>query len=657
MGKKYENINISVFTWRRFFSVILFFYPLRHIHWGLDLWDTGYNYANFQYMGLEHMDSMWLYSTYLANAVGNLLTKLPFADSLAGMNFYTGLFVSGLALLGFWFCTEKLHIPSGIAFLGEMVAISLCWCPTALLYNYLTYVLFLLCVILLYLGLNGQKRWYLFGAGVCLGANVLVRFPNLPEAALIVGVWAYAVIEGLEAARLENGKRNGKSVGIIKAWKEKGRQVVKYAWKRACHDTLWCLLGYLAALAVLFIYMQIRYGLDNYVEGILRLFAMTDTATDYKADSMIMGIVDMFRQNLYWIIRIGVFAAIGVVFLSFVRMVWESKALVNLAERFKGWKICKDITLILAHITCVAIAAVMLWWLYKRGFCSLDFRTYGAILWPSVTFLTLAIGIGVIRIFNPGCPKEEKLISGLMILVLLLTSIGSNNKLYPSFNNLFVAAPYVLWECMKFFTKVKEWRWKKIIVSVFPIKVICAAFLGLFLFQSLLFGTRFLFAEATGAQEATSTVENNEILKGVKMPQERAVWLQEISDYVAENDLQGREVILYGEIPSLSYYLQMPSAFNPWSDLRSYGLEVMAEDLQETIAEMEENEGKRPVMIVENRYVQYQEKGLTALEEMGLQELTIQKITEDKKWELLVEFMEEYNYEKTFSNEKFTMYE
>ena len=33
------------------FIVILAFYPLRHISWGLDLWDTGYNYANFEYMG------------------------------------------------------------------------------------------------------------------------------------------------------------------------------------------------------------------------------------------------------------------------------------------------------------------------------------------------------------------------------------------------------------------------------------------------------------------------------------------------------------------------------------------------------------------------------------------------------------------------------
>lgn len=117
--------------WKLLCSVILVFYPLRHIHWGIDFWDTGYNYANFQYMGFEHMDSMWVFSTYLANVVGNLLSKLPAAGSLVGMNFYTGLFVSGLAVAGFWFCTEKLQIPVWLAFVGEMVAISLCWCPTA----------------------------------------------------------------------------------------------------------------------------------------------------------------------------------------------------------------------------------------------------------------------------------------------------------------------------------------------------------------------------------------------------------------------------------------------------------------------------------------------------------------------------------------------
>ena len=149
---KTKNILENIFV------VVLAFYPLRHINWGLDLWDTGYNYANFQYMGTDHMDPMWLFSTYLANVVGHFLSCLPNARTLWGMNLYTGLLVSLLALAGFFFSTRVLKMPVWVAFLGEFLAVSLCWCPTALLYNYLTYVLVLICLILLYHGLTKEKN-------------------------------------------------------------------------------------------------------------------------------------------------------------------------------------------------------------------------------------------------------------------------------------------------------------------------------------------------------------------------------------------------------------------------------------------------------------------------------------------------------------------
>ena len=56
------------------FPAILLLYPLRHVCIGLDLRDTGYNYANFLYMGLDDMDPMWMLSTYLANVWGHVVT-------------------------------------------------------------------------------------------------------------------------------------------------------------------------------------------------------------------------------------------------------------------------------------------------------------------------------------------------------------------------------------------------------------------------------------------------------------------------------------------------------------------------------------------------------------------------------------------------------
>lgn len=618
--------------------LILLIYPLRHINWGLDLWDTGYNYANFQYMGLDHMDSMWLYSTYLANVVGNVLTKLPFAGSLVGMNFYTGLFVSALAIAGYWFSIAKLKMPRWIAFVGEMLAISLCWCPTALLYNYLTYVLFLACVILLYIGLSEHKKGCLFAAGVCLGMNVLVRFSNLPEAALILAVWAYALIEG--------------------------EKILSRLWR----NTLWCLGGYLSALAVLLGYIQIRYGLDDYVNGILRLFAMTDNATDYKATSMIMGLVGTYVENLYWVVRICVIVIGGIVFFTLGNRVLDFYHKRHGASgAYAG--ICNICQKLMKAAWC-AVSAAMLVWLYVRGFCSLEFYSYGAILRPGVLFLMLTMGIAAVCILMKGSPREEKLISGLVILVVLLTSIGSNNGVYPSLNNLFVAAPFTLWQCQRFMARAKEWEWTpkfgkrklgRVVFSAFPVKGILAAFLAMCLFQSIAFGTGFVFVEATGAREVTAKVANNEVLKGVKMHPERAEWMEEISAYVSEQQLTGREVILYGEIPALSYYLQMPSVFNPWSDLRSYSRETMEKAMEEAVHELENGTLKRPVIIVENKYARYWEAGDEAYRaDFNALELPLQKEKlrgAYEKWLLIREFMEEYQYRETFTNEKFTIYE
>lgn len=634
-------------TLESIFILILTLYPMRHIYWGLDFWDTGYNYANFAYMGLDHMDSMWLFSTYLANAMGHFLMKLPGADVLVGMNLYTGLFVSALALIGYLFCTRKLRMPKWLAFVGEMVAISLCWCPTALLYNYLTYVLYLIAVILLYQGLTKEKMWYLFGAGVCLGTNVLVRFSNLPEAAMIVAVWAYAFI-----VSRENKKKSSNE-------KEKGQG----AWAIGFRHTLWCLGGYLSALLVLFGYIHLRYGLDAYVAGIQRLFAMTDRATDYKATSMIMGVVGTYVENLYWVIRIAVIIFAGMLVCAVSDFMTDHCKVIakhSGVSKFFKWS---------SRAFCVALALAMLLWLYVEyesgsfvwsyRFCSFAFYSYDSMLRPGILFLMLTMFIGMVRIFHPTAPKEEKLISGMLILVVLLTSLGSNNGVYPSINNLFLAAPYTLWQCWRFACKVKEWKVGKLTVSAFPAKCIGAAFIAMFLFQITAFGAVFVFAEATGAQNITSTIDNNEVLKGVKMSPERAQWMREISTYVTANDLQGREVILYGKIPAMSYYLQMPSAFNPWSDLESYSVQQMELDIKTLVAEIDEKGEQKPVVIADSRYADFLPK---SIEEAGLMDVadTVEaekQIVEMEKWILIVNFMDKYGYEKTFENDKFVIWE
>ncbi len=647
--------------------VILAFYPLRHIGIGLDLWDTGYNYANFTYMGTEHMDSMWLFSTYLSNVLGNLFTKLPGGGTLLGMNFYTGLLVSLLALLGYGFCTRALKIPGGIVFLGEMAAVSLCWCPTALLYNYLTYVLFLAAVILLYYGLSKEKRGLLAAAGVCLGANVLVRFSNLPEAAMIVAVWGYDFI----CVRKERKERNGEGL-------RRGAFL-----RRTSAHTGWCLLGYMAALLALLGYIAARYGLDAYAAGISRLFAMTDNATDYKAASMLMGVIRTYVENLYWLVRFCCVAVGGG--LAFALAGWARERLKRswrilcvlfaggallalcLREfiyfRMAGFVRFTALFLVLALFMALAglisrgaakLASVLsgvalLLWLYHQKFCSFDFYSYDSILRPGVLFLIYAMLAAAIRVLDSKSTSGERLAGAMLILVILLTSLGSNNGVLPSMNNLFIAAPYALWESWRFLRRGKEIKIAGVTLSFFPVKTVLAAFLLMCAVQFGGFGIQFVFAEATGVQDTSAVVTNNEVLKNIKMSAEKAENMTQISAYVEENGLTGQEVILYGRVPALSFYLQMPSAFNPWSDLASYSSEAMARELAEL-------ENETPVIILGNSYALYEEGGEKALHIPEVSEKDRLEILADEKWPLLAEFMCERGYEQTFRNERFAVY-
>lgn len=408
-----------------------------------------------------------------------------------------------------------------------------------------------------------------------------------------------------------------------------------------------CLAGYLTALLVLFGYIQICYGMDEYVKGILRLFSMTEVATDYTAASMIMGMFDWYFQNLYWEIRMCVFFVVGIVTVGVLELIgsYVRKDTVTKVLRILEWA------------GSIALAAVMVFWLYRQGFCAREYTNYGAIIWPGVTFLTLTLLVTLWRIFTPSAPKEEKLISGLIFLIVWITSLGSNNKLYPSMNNLFLALPYMYWQFYRFCKYVGSFRWKRITISAMPVKCLLGAFFLLFFVQVGLFGRNFAFAEGTGIQDIDAQVTNNETLKGVWMSEERAGWMQGISEYVNERGLAGRDVLIYGQIPALSYYLQMPAAFNPWPDLDSYQIAQLEEDMHKMQERMDADATYRPVILLEKKYAVYLEAGEDALEALQPTERERSLIVDNAKLLLIGEFMDAYGYEKTFENEKFVIFE
>ena len=587
------------------YILLLIAYAMRHVNWGLDLLDTGYSYINFQYMDMEHMDSMWLFSTYLANVIGSFLLKLPFADTLLVQNIYTTVFVALLAVAGYIFCTKKLNMSRWITFLGEIIALSLCWCPSSVLYNYVSYLLLLICVVLLYKGLTEEKKWLLFVAGVCLGANILTRFSNLPQMALIVAVWAYGLLEYIET-------------------KEKG------VGKCTVNRTLWCLGGYLTGLLPLLTIIHFQYGLDEYIMGISRLFGMTEAATDYSPINMVISVLYSYYENIYWVLKTGYYVLIGMVACFVINTI---KNKIQFVQKNRTLQIVLELV---AGFISVVLAVAMIRNFYVDGLCTLDFYAYDSIRNPSILIMMLTMFVAFIKLLRKDVAIGDKLVGIMVVLIIFISSIGSNNGIYSSLNNLFLVAPYTLWNVYEFIGTGRDIAFKGLRFSVIPIKGMLVGILLFYMFQTTMFGYTFFYTEAEGAKNVSVTVDNHPLLVGIKMSPDKAKLVEITYDYVIKNDLVGRESITVGHRPAIAYYLNLPPSFNAWHSLHSYSLEQMILDMEELQKQIDAKEILPPIVIASKSYPDYEI---------------------DEKWNMLVQFMEDNGYERTLEVEEYVFYE
>ena len=113
----------------------------------------------------------------------------------------------------------------------------------------------------------------------------------------------------------------------------------------------------------------------------------------------------------------------------------------------------------------------------------------------------------------------------------------------------------------------------------------------------------------------------------------------------------------------------MPSAFNPWSDLRSYSIAAMEQDLTEVRADIGQNANARPVIILEAKYarcLEYLEElkwsvvdavPAESAQDMAAENAKILQLLEEPKWQMIMEFMNRFAYRQTFRNEKFAIYD
>lgn len=540
------------------FPVVLLFYALRNVARGVDLWDGGYNYANFTYGGLKYMDAMWYFATWLSNVTGSLIIRLPFGHTMIGMNVYTGLLQGGIAVLAYWFCLKRLHLPFWAAAVGEFLALSLCWAPYAVLYNYLTYGIMLLGVVLLYRGLTTGRAGDLVLAGVVLGLNVGVRFPNLVQAGFILALWYHSLV----------------------LRKEKPAKTLS--------RTGWCVLGYMGALIFFVLLIAAIYGLDSYFGGIRDLFGISDTAPDYSAGFLLFSIVETYVDSVstYWLKRfVLLLAAETAVWLVFPQHFYRRK-----------------------QILTVILTTGFFWYIVRKGYCTPDYAAYQAVFYPAIFWILAGILLCLGLLFKKEAAPEDKLQALLVLLVIYITPLGSNNAMYACINNLFLTAPWILDQSWKF-------MWEKAHPVCFPLRVMAAACSVLLCVQGAGFGSRFVCECAAGARDLAYEITEIPVLKGMHTGQESGQELETLYRYLQTNGLLDKTCILYGDIPGLSYYMQLAPAMNIWGDLLSYSPDRMRADLKEIeagtaagmIPDGQIAAEQLPVVIVHTKYAEAKE--------------------------------------------------
>lgn len=595
---------------RFFVPLILLVYPMVKIAVGVDYMDSMYSPGNFVFF--PKLEGTWVIATFLSNVTGFLLTKLPGAGTYLGLRIYTNLFISALALISYFWLIKK--IPAWIAALGEIIAIGFCWCPATILYNYLTYFFMLLGTVFLYEGLVQEKSWKLPVAGVFLGCNLFVRFPNVVETGFILAVWVYGV------------------------WKKKKAS-------RVFNETVWCMAGYFGSVFLMMGVIIALYGTHAYAEMIQSLFLMTDSATSYKPFEMVLAVLREYVKGLKWPLGMALYAA-AVSGIFYVFSHWFPKWY----HRLK-W---------ILKTGCVLGILVLFRWYYGQGMFNVNYNTYPSIFQWGVCFLILAIAVSVILLFRKTAAEEDlnrKLLYFIILLTVVITPVGSNNNLFPIMNNLFLVAPltiYGLYHLMK---------QRFCFDQCFPVKAVLAAIVAAVTVQSVGFGLVFSFRGAREGEKRDTKIEKNDILKGMVTNSEKAQAIEELTLYWETwHREETGEVILFGHIPGVSYFLNTPCAISTsWPDLASYPFETFKKEMKELQGKISEKGEKSPPVIVSygvsavlsddatamDRYVNHMESG----------EEELQLLEASPKIKYLGEFLKHNSYCKSFENQRFVVYE
>ncbi len=517
---------------------MLFLLPFIHINIGINVSDQGYNLANFEMF--PHINETWRIATLGANLIGKIFTFLPFGHYMLGMNIYCTLLLS-ISMVGIFYFLKREYSKYAI-WGGLIIAICLSWASKVALYQYVSYYLISFAVIILNRGIVNKQKKYLFFAGIILGINLFVRFPNILQTVLILVV-LYAAI------------------------------LYKKTIKEVCADCACCIGGYMLVALPGIVLIDVVFGKGTYASMIENLFGMTDTAVTYSPLHMVQSLLNNYIENWRWFRYFLILIVFATVAGGFRMKKWVKVAF---------YTILSGMFLVILRI----------FWYY--GIININYNSYDSIYTISAVFILLGFFVLLGVIIKPNMDNSKRLYAIAALLIMIITPLGSNNVLYTNYNNLYIIAPIVLGSVPFLFVNKKRDAQKKWQINTVAAKIVVYMLIGVVLLQTFMFHLFFVYGSSGVMTESKAEV-NNEILKWMRTSEENAEMLSGLSEYMVENNLAGEECIVYSNAPLVFYILEMDCAIgHTWPALSSYPISEYISD----ISEME----NYPIIIYETRY-------------------------------------------------------
>ena len=274
-NKKIENMLMPI---------VLLLVLFGNVNRGLDIYDAGYSMSYF--LHFEHYSGNVMISTFLSSAVGHFFANLPGGATWLGLTAYCTLIIAGMVLVAYFLFKPLLGWK--ITAVLEVVALCFCWAPNTILYNYLSFFLFISAIAVLLKAIEKEEKTMLYIlAGGILGFNTFVRISNITQIAAIVLLWYYAF--------------------------EK-----KWSFSKVFKRTIFCVTGYLLSVGVTVVAIVMLYGFEELKVGIYNLFFLSTNQEDYGIIQMATGTLLTVLAYIKYLLPL-----VAIVFLITIILKWK----------------------------------------------------------------------------------------------------------------------------------------------------------------------------------------------------------------------------------------------------------------------------------------------------------------------------------------------